>query len=66
MHKNVYYFQIIFLLGYTLNRVFDDLLQFDLVTSLWSVIQPGTPQPVCTDFYIFSMRKNSLLVPARF
>lgn len=31
--------------GYTLNRVFDDLLQFDLVTSLWSVIQPGTPQP---------------------
>ena len=35
-----------FLSGYTLNAVLDDLLQFDFVTSLWREVHAGSPKPV--------------------
>ncbi|XP_078380393.1 multiple epidermal growth factor-like domains protein 8 isoform X1 [Oculina patagonica] len=32
--------------GYSLNTVFDNLLQFDFTTSLWSELHAGSPKPV--------------------
>ena len=35
-----------FLSGYSLNKVLDDLLQFDFITSLWREVHAGSPKPV--------------------
>lgn len=32
--------------GYSLNKVLDDLLQFDFTISLWSEVHAGSPKPV--------------------
>ena len=34
------------LLGYSLNEVYADLLQFNFTTSLWSEVHPESPKPV--------------------
>ena len=48
----------VFLSGYSLNRVFDDLLQFDFTTSLWSEVQAGSPKPV-SGSWILTINRNT-------
>ena len=40
------HYVILSLLGYSLNKVYADLLQFNFTTSLWSEVYPESPKPV--------------------
>ena len=40
------HYVILSLLGYSLNKVYADLLQFNFITSLWSEVYPKSPKPV--------------------
>ena len=40
------HYVILSLLGYSLNEVYADLLQFNFTTSLWSEVHPESPKPV--------------------
>ena len=51
------HYVILSLLGYSLNKVYADLLQFNFTTSLWSEVYPESPKPVSPKLILRTFKK---------